>query len=464
LITTWHDGELAPGADWQKTIDDKLRNSDIIVILVSADFLASHFCQDVELTAALGRWETRDATVIPVIVRDCDWQASALAGLQALPSGARPVRQWPDRDEAWAHVTRQIRAVVEASPSPVVSPPTGVATRSPIASPPLGIHPDRSLVLGNRAMYDNYATRLGNAETIDIVDYSMHSRPLGFFLKKAQAGCKLRFLLLDPMSSTVDTVEGLTQARELLRQDIERTTAYLDRRVLLYSNAELRFTSVPIPFSLIIADREATKGCVEVELFAYDVVAGDRPHFALLADHEKQWYDFFITQFDRLWQDARPYVRTASAEERTRTPIGGTGRRVGRERFLAACLPAAAPFFAFLLDESMRRGHSIYWGTSGFSAGAHFPPGADRWSFAYGYPPDDFQFYFQERAPWSGTDEAVAFRRKLLSTGIFREAGRLTLKAQVSSATSARAREATHRIFEHVEESVRQASQRLEGA
>jgi hypothetical protein len=466
LITTWHDGELTPGSAWQSVIDDKLRNSDIIIILVSADFLASRFCQDVELSSALKRWETKDTTIIPVIVRDCDWQASALVGLQALPSGAKPVRQWSDHDEAWAHVTRRIRAVVESSKHPVPSPAAPAPASSPIVQPLAGTPPVRSLiVLGNRAMFENFATRLANAESIDVHEYSMQGKPMDFLLNKARAGCKLRLLLLDPTSSTVEMVAGLTQAGELLRQDIERTIAYLDRRVLIHDNAELRFTSVPTPFSLIIADRETPRGRIEVELCAYDVVADDRPRFVLLPNDEKHWYAFFVTQFDRLWQDARRHeVGSVPAEAGPRIANSGKGRRVDREHFLAACTPAAATLFAFLLDEAVRRGHRIYWGTSGFSLGSQLSGEADRWSFAYGYPPDDFQFYFQEGAPWSGPDDATAFRRTLLSTGIFREAGRLTLKSRVDNATSARAHEAARQIFDRVEESIRQVSERSESA
>src|SRR6185436_9854695 len=116
---------------------------------------------------------------------------------------------------------------------------------------------------------------------------------------------------------------------------------------------------------------------------------------------EKHWYTFFVTQFDRLWQDARRHeVGSVPAEAEPRIANSGKGRRVDRERFLAVCTPAAATLFAFLLDEAARRGHRIYWGTSGFSLGSQLPGESDRWSFAYGYPPDDFQFYFQEGAPW----------------------------------------------------------------
>jgi hypothetical protein len=55
----------------------------------------------------------REARVIPVILRPCDWDKAPFAKLQALPKDAKPVTRWNDRDEAWTDVARGIRKVVE---------------------------------------------------------------------------------------------------------------------------------------------------------------------------------------------------------------------------------------------------------------------------------------------------------------------------------------------------------------
>lgn len=133
----------------------------------------------------------------------------------------------------------------------------------------------------------------------------------------------------------------------------------------------------------------------------------------------------------------------------------GSGRRVDRESFLAACTPVAGRLFSLLLDQATRRGHGLYWGTTGFSTSAQIGGEGDRWTFAYGFPPDEFQFYFQDGAPWSTGSEATRFRKELMATGIFREGGRLTLKSRVDESTSERAHAAALQIFERVEESTR---------
>lgn len=109
IIDKWHDGEIGPGQDWKRTIDRELQVADIIVLIVSASFLASKSCQQLELEPALRRWNDNDVLIVPVIVRACDWEVSPIAKLQVLPQHGRPVAMWAHPDEAWTQVTRTIR-------------------------------------------------------------------------------------------------------------------------------------------------------------------------------------------------------------------------------------------------------------------------------------------------------------------------------------------------------------------
>jgi hypothetical protein len=79
--------------------------------LVSADFLASGYVYDIEMKRAMERHESREARVIPVILRDCDWHSAPFGKLQAVPKNAKPVDSWANQDEAFADVARSIRAV-----------------------------------------------------------------------------------------------------------------------------------------------------------------------------------------------------------------------------------------------------------------------------------------------------------------------------------------------------------------
>ncbi|HUT34009.1 MAG TPA: COR domain-containing protein [Planctomycetota bacterium] len=112
LILHWHDRCITPGKEWHQQIDHYLNEANIILLLVSPDFLASDYCCDVEVRRALERHQAGEARGVPIIVRDVDWQRTVLGKLQALPTDGKPVVQWPDRDTAWKEVAAGIERVV----------------------------------------------------------------------------------------------------------------------------------------------------------------------------------------------------------------------------------------------------------------------------------------------------------------------------------------------------------------
>src|SRR5436853_74192 len=77
-----------------------LERAHLVVVLLSADFLASDYAYGVELTRALELHRGRRLTLVPVVVRNCAWRTLPLRALQALPDGARPIDSWPRREDA----------------------------------------------------------------------------------------------------------------------------------------------------------------------------------------------------------------------------------------------------------------------------------------------------------------------------------------------------------------------------
>lgn len=122
-IQWWHDRDISAGDEWKTKIDKNLESADIILLLVSADFIASDYCYSVEMERAMTRHEEEAARVIPLIVRQTDWQTAPFGKLQVLPKDGKPVKAWQDRDEAWTEVAKEIRKIVkrgrDSSPSQV---------------------------------------------------------------------------------------------------------------------------------------------------------------------------------------------------------------------------------------------------------------------------------------------------------------------------------------------------------
>jgi hypothetical protein len=113
IIDTWHDRRIGAGADFAQEIDEHVNSDDIILLLVSADFLDSDYCYDREMRRALERHEAGGAVVIPVILRPCDWVHAPFGKLNATPPDGRPITKFADRDEALLEVAKAVRAAAE---------------------------------------------------------------------------------------------------------------------------------------------------------------------------------------------------------------------------------------------------------------------------------------------------------------------------------------------------------------
>jgi replicative DNA helicase len=113
LIAQWHDRLIPGGTDFAKEIDARLDSADIVLLLVSPDFIASDYCWDKEMSRALDRYDAGLLKVIPVIVRPCEWVNAPFGRLQAFPTDGKPITTWTNSDEGWLDVTKGIRTAVE---------------------------------------------------------------------------------------------------------------------------------------------------------------------------------------------------------------------------------------------------------------------------------------------------------------------------------------------------------------
>lgn len=113
-ISVWSDREIEAGGNWRGEIMKELEKADIILLLVSPDFIASDFCYEVEMKTALERNTKSEVTVIPIIVRDCIWTKTPFAELQALPRDGRPITSWGNRDTAWREVAEGIERTADS--------------------------------------------------------------------------------------------------------------------------------------------------------------------------------------------------------------------------------------------------------------------------------------------------------------------------------------------------------------
>jgi len=113
VIAQWHDRRISAGREWEGQINANLKSANIILLLISSDFLASDYCIDIEMKTAMEMHASEAARVIPVILRACDWHHAPFGKLLAVPKDGLAVTSWKDRDEAFSDVAKQIRVVAQ---------------------------------------------------------------------------------------------------------------------------------------------------------------------------------------------------------------------------------------------------------------------------------------------------------------------------------------------------------------
>lgn len=114
IIETWYDRDIDAGVERSTEIDKQLDSADIILLLVSSDFVASDYCYDVELKRAIERNDKGEITIIPIILRPVDWENTPFSKLQALPQDGKPITEWENQDKAFLNIAQGIRRSVSA--------------------------------------------------------------------------------------------------------------------------------------------------------------------------------------------------------------------------------------------------------------------------------------------------------------------------------------------------------------
>lgn len=121
VISVWHDRKITAGDEWKEQIDSNLESADIIIFLVSSSFIASDYCYDIEMQRALEKQKEGSATIISIILRNCDWTDCEFAKFQVVPKDARAITLWEDRDTAWLDAVRGLKEhISNFSPSRAV--------------------------------------------------------------------------------------------------------------------------------------------------------------------------------------------------------------------------------------------------------------------------------------------------------------------------------------------------------
>jgi hypothetical protein len=156
-IEEWYDRDIKPGTDWHEEISSRLDSADLILLLVSADFLASDYCFGVEIDRAMDRLKGGEVEVVPILLRPCLWQDSRFSQLQIVPRDAQPVVSAASVDDALLEVAQEIRKLVVGAPPGAAQQNTG---RPEPAVPNISLDLVRRQVLSYARLYERTRQRM----------------------------------------------------------------------------------------------------------------------------------------------------------------------------------------------------------------------------------------------------------------------------------------------------------------
>jgi CheY-like chemotaxis protein len=112
-VVFWQDTEIVAGEEIDLAVRNNLERADIVLLLISADYIASEYCYRKEMKQALARHSDGLARVIPVILRPVQWADSPFRRLLALPKDGKPITAWSDRERACLDVAIGVRKAID---------------------------------------------------------------------------------------------------------------------------------------------------------------------------------------------------------------------------------------------------------------------------------------------------------------------------------------------------------------
>lgn len=112
-ISIWTDLEIDPGTKWNAEIERSLNNADLIIFLVSANFISSEYIYKNELAKAFELQEANKLSIIPILLSNVSLTGMLLESLQTLPTDPRFIESWSNRNDAWVNVIEGIRKSIK---------------------------------------------------------------------------------------------------------------------------------------------------------------------------------------------------------------------------------------------------------------------------------------------------------------------------------------------------------------
>ena len=115
-IDVWYDGKILPGDKIDSTVLKHLNNSDIVLLLVSPNFLSSMYCMEIELEKAIERCDEGKCIVIPVILSESIIDDSlTFSRLLRVPEDGKPIQKFKPQSNGYVNAVAIIKHMINTN-------------------------------------------------------------------------------------------------------------------------------------------------------------------------------------------------------------------------------------------------------------------------------------------------------------------------------------------------------------
>lgn len=115
-IDVWHDGKILAGNTIDSEVLIQLGISDIVLLLVSPNFLASYYCIEVELKKAIERHKEGKCIVVPVILSESIIDDSfSFSKLMRVPEDGKPIQKFKPQNNGFVNAVAKIKQMIDAT-------------------------------------------------------------------------------------------------------------------------------------------------------------------------------------------------------------------------------------------------------------------------------------------------------------------------------------------------------------
>ncbi|MBV6441307.1 MAG: toll/interleukin-1 receptor domain-containing protein [Haliscomenobacteraceae bacterium CHB4] len=112
-LEIYHDGELLPGSEWDAEVRKQLATSQVVLFILSPDFVQSKYLNEVETRMALDMNRRGEAIIVPVLVRPTDFSSLPFNRFQAIPKEEGPVSTSKNREKTWEQVIKELTPLID---------------------------------------------------------------------------------------------------------------------------------------------------------------------------------------------------------------------------------------------------------------------------------------------------------------------------------------------------------------